>query len=211
MNPGIMIIIAAFVVAVLGLFASNLAQAGNRGLLSLSRLDTAILVVSAFGFIAGIWKELADSREGVLAKGRSRQLQIQITENGNDLRVIKAKLDGLAGHPGLTPTVAQDLRALSDNISAVASSARSADLRMSDFSRSHFGEGNFTEASFEHALIDRAWLKDAVITNSNLDGANFDGSRFVGAKFAGAFFDGADFRGADLSRVLADPNTKFPK
>ena len=211
MTAGIVIMVVAFVVAVLGLFASNLAQAGDRGLLGLSRLGTAILIVSALGFIAGIWKGLADSREGVLAKTRSQELQKQITENGDDLKLIKAKLDGLAGQPGLTPTVTQDLKALSDSISAVASSARYGDFRMSDFSRSDFGEGNFTEASFERALIDAAWLKDAVITNSNLDGVNFDGSRFLGAKCGGALFDGADFRGADLSKVLADSNTKFPK
>jgi len=211
MTPGIAIIVIAFVVAVLGLFASNLAQAGDRGLLGLSRLGTAILIVSGLGFIAGIWKQLADSREGVLAKLRSQELQKQIIENGDDLKVIKAKLDGLAGQSGLTPTVAEDLKALSDSISAVASSARYGDFRMSDFSRSHFGDGNFTETTFQDALFDRASLKDAAITNSLLDHVNFDGSRFPGAKFGNALLDGADFRGADLSRVLTDSNTKFPK
>lgn len=211
MSPGLAILVAAFIVAVLGFFASNLAEPGNRGLLGLSRLGTAMLVVSAVGLVAGVWKEIVDAKEGRLAKEQSQRLEKQIEENGQDLKLIRAKLDGLAGQPGLSVEVAQDLRVLADRVSAVASSARSGDFRMSDFSRSHFGQGNFTEASFEGALIATAWLKGAVITNSNLDDVDFQGSRFVGAKFGNAVLDGADFRGADLSKVLVDSKTTFPK
>jgi hypothetical protein len=211
MSPGLLILVAAFVVALFGFFASNLAEPGDRGLFGLSRLGTAMLLVSAIGLVAGVWKEVVDAREGKLAKEQSQRLQKQLEDNGQDLKLIRAKLDGLAAQPGVTAEVAQDLRLLADKVSAVASSARSADFRMSDFSRSHFGQGNFTEASFEGALIATAWLKDAVITNSNLDGVDFEGSRFAGARFGSAILDGADFRGADLSRVLVDPKTTFPK
>lgn len=211
MSPGIVILIVAFVVAVLGVFASNLADAGDRRLLGLSRLGTAMLIVSAIGFVAGVWKEIADAREGALAKERSLVLQQQLEQNADDLKLIKAKLDGLAGSPGVSPQLAEDLKTLSDRVSGVASSAREADFRASDFSRSHFGQGNFTEASFQGALIATAWLKDAVITNSNLDGVDFAGSRFAGAKFGDAILDGADFRGADLSGVLVDSETLLPE
>jgi uncharacterized protein YjbI with pentapeptide repeats len=141
---------------------------------------------------------------------KSNQLRQQSRQTAEDLKLIKAKLDGLAGSPGVSVQLAEDLKTLSDRVSAVASSAREADFRASDFSRSHFGQGNFTEASFEGALIARAWLKDAAVTNSILDGVDFAGSRFEGTKFGDAILDRADFRGADLSGVLIDSETLLP-
>ena len=62
MTSGIMILAAAFAVAVLGFFASSLATPEDRGLLGLTRLGSAMLAVSVLGFAAGVWKEVSDAR-----------------------------------------------------------------------------------------------------------------------------------------------------
>ena len=129
MSTGLVILVAAFVVATLGFFASNLAKDDDRGLFGLSKLGTAMLAVSVVGLIGGVLKERADSKEGELAKEQSRRLQEQLEENSEDLRRIGAKLSGLASRPGITPQLSGDLTLLADRVGAVASSAREGDFR----------------------------------------------------------------------------------
>lgn len=211
MTHGLLILIAAFVVAVLGFFASNLALPGDKGLFGLSRLGTAMLAFSLIGLMAGVWKEISESRDGEMAKKRSQVLQKKLEDNSHDLKLIRARLDGLADQQGISAEVTKDIRLLADEVSAIASAARDADFRKSDFTRSHFGLGNFTMANFEKALFESVWLKGALISNSNLEDVDFKGSSFSGAKFGAANLNGADLRGADLSKVIFDSKTKLPK
>jgi hypothetical protein len=121
MNPGFLILVAAYVVAMLGFFASNRAAPRDRGLFGLSRIGTVMLFFSAIGLVAGVWKEAVDLREGNLAKKRSESLVERLEDNSHNLKLIRARLDELADQPNLTPKVAQDLKLLADQVGSVAS------------------------------------------------------------------------------------------
>lgn len=207
---GIIILLTSFVIVVLGFFISNKANNRDQGLFGLSRIGTTMLIIASVGFIAGIFKEIESVKDATKAKKEAIELQQILDENSKDLKSIKAKLDGVATQEGLSDEIKTDIIHLSDQISAVASSAKEGDFRMSDFSASHFGDGNFSKASFENSLMNYAMLQGAIITNSNLNNVDFSGSIFKNAKFCEATLDSADFRGTDLSKVIVDSKTKYP-
>jgi hypothetical protein len=121
MNPGLVILVAAYIVAMLGFFASNRAAAGDRGFFGLSRIGTVMLFFSASGLVAGAWKQALDSREGNLAKERSARLVERLEDNNYTLNQIRARLDELADQENLTPRIAQDLKVIARDVGSVAS------------------------------------------------------------------------------------------
>jgi uncharacterized membrane protein len=83
MISGIIIIVAAFALAVLSFFASNRAVPGQHGFMGLSGLGLAMLVISILALVCGIWKEVETAKEGEEAKELLRR-------SSEDLKVIRA-------------------------------------------------------------------------------------------------------------------------
>jgi hypothetical protein len=158
---GIAVILASFVVAVLGLLHSHAAKPGETAIWGLTRLGSILLVVSSIGLLVGVVKEVGDLRSGAAAK----EWQARTTEQ---LKQIHADLRG-AQSRAADPDLAARLGQLADHVSATASRSRGSDFSMSDFTNSNFRLGNFSGASFQGVLFRGADLRGADLSTAVID------------------------------------------
>ena len=157
----IIIMLASFVSAVLGLFHSHAAKEGQRIIWGLTPLGLALLVLSVIGMVSGVVKEIENVRSGAKAKRWQE-------ETTDQLKQLQAHVLGLKEQVR-DPEVAAQLDRLADRLFAVASQSRGSDFSMSNFAYSNFRYGNFSDANFQGALFQNADLRAADLSTARID------------------------------------------
>jgi hypothetical protein len=166
---GIIVTILSCVVAIAGFVHSHAAPEGNKGLLGLSRLGAALILLSGVGGIVGVAKAISDAKEAA-AERQWRDSTMSI------LQTVYVQLTGLPAPAD--PVLRKQLAQAIDWISAVAISSRGSDFSKSDFTATEFRFGKFVGADFYASL--------------------FHGASFIDARFDGADFSGADLSAATI-------------
>jgi hypothetical protein len=185
---GIIILLASFAVAIIGILRNNKTDAAQRGLFNLNWFGVSLVCLSVIGFTAGVGKEVSSVKSSNRTKARDEARDRQLLTMSNELSKLAVGISDL--------NIKDKITSISGQLSDVASVHRE-----SNFSRSDFSDSNFSECLF----------RDGYFRAASFEGANFEYCWFKHAHFENATFDGADLRGADLTKAIVDKETLFPR
>lgn len=157
------ILIASFLIAVLGFIQSYRADPHDVAFFGLTRIGVGMICIAALGFGAGLIKEYKD---GLKAK----EAEIREEKTNQQIQQIIAKLDGI--QKATDHEISNQIGKVVEGLNSVASLRRFSDFRMSDFSKSNFKEALFKDANFDQASFANASMKDTIFPNADLRGAD---------------------------------------
>ena len=157
---GVIILLASFAIAIIGIFRNNKADSPDRAIVGLNRIGLLLILLSVIGVCAGVAKEISSIRSSVATKAREDARDVVLTN-------ISSQLKGLA-RGSSDPQLKRELAKVADRVSQIRSVHRRSNFSMSDFSNS-----DFRYCIFQNTLLDRASFRDASCRGTDLRGADF--------------------------------------
>lgn len=186
----ILVIILAFVAAMLGIVQESRATGTEETIYGLTHLGFGMAAVAGLGMIVGIIQLIA-------AQKKERDDRAQVRAIARDVRSLVEKAADSETRVVLTK--------ISESLEAVGASIKNSDFSSADLSGSSFRSVRVADADFAGSLFDRSNFEKSTFRGCDFDHCTLDDSRLTNCAFGKA-----DLSGSDLSRIKFDKLTRFP-
>ena len=191
---GILVLIASFLVAIIGIIQSNKSKSKNRHF-GLTTTGIVLVFCSTVGFVFGIYDQIAVGKK--------------IDQMAQDIATAAQQIR--ASNPGAAETLTLVAEALQFRRSEISGSNFEQSLiSASDFSEAKIDSSNFIHADLANGIFFGARFDRSDFSQAQMRNAIFNSTDFTESDFGLADFTDANFSGVDLSNIKFDEKTIFP-